>query len=219
MTTSPAENEKYSAYQYLNNKWIKNTTIIEKSTNNASFDIKLPILFGIFKTYSDTSASQNTAINQLDFQYDIKSLLTNADNANGDEIITYKEIINIAGKIIGQDITLPNSRENVENLLKIDTTTKHMTNEHKLTVEELINIAIKLYLSKTGISLESYKSSKMNRIADENQISKKYYKPIIIALELKIISLDSKGLLHPKDIILQTDALNIFNKVIQIIGE
>jgi hypothetical protein len=151
--------------------------------------------------------------------YGIKEVIKSNDIISITQPLTFKQTMDISGKLMGLDIQLPDSQDRVKDLLTLDTGTRKLSNEHKLTKEEFIGIALKLYTSKLGISIDSLKANKVYKIKDQNQIGKKYYKSVILALNLGLVSLDQDSMLYPKKTITQEQSIAIIKNVIDLIGE
>ncbi len=218
---SPSRSQ-YSAYYYKDNKWEKVTTLMDTFNTTAIFEIRRPGRIAVFGNQSASgSSNNNTLLGELTSKYDIAELVTNNGTFNGQEAMTLKEMLAVAEKIIGEE-TNNDTNEVVAGVcdrLGLSSKIRGLSDTHKLTRQETAYVVMKLYALKTGVSLENLKPSKPIYLADAGTIDVTYYKSVIMAVDLKIITPDSSNKILASGTLSKQDGLTILKRLLTLAGE
>jgi ferredoxin-fold anticodon binding domain-containing protein len=212
------------AYQYINSSWNKLATQVNNLDKTAVFEVRKPSMVAAFKNGSQSGSSNSGQLTkqfgELEAKYGISEVILTNGTYDGQANINFKQMIEVVCKILGQDIK-DNAQDTItlvsKNLGLNDRASK-LSQDRKLTREEAAYIAIKLYAAKTGVGLDKLKTSKAINIADAKQIDPTYYKAVIMAVDLKLISLDSSNKVLPQNQVSKDDGLLIIKMALSLTG-
>lgn len=212
----------YSAYIYRDKEWVKLPADIDCAGNTADFEIKRTGDFAVLKNTSTIKTSNgkvNEQLEKLDMKYDIASILTEKGSFNGQLPITVKQLLSVIQKIIGESITDEQVAAKMAERLNLNSGFRMLADSHKLTREEAAYLAMRMYAVKTGVSETIYKPAKAIDLSDYKEISKAYYKSVIMAADLKVITPDSNKKILPKDQLSKENALLVIVRTLKLTGD
>ncbi|MGE5328586.1 MAG: hypothetical protein ACM3KR_03655 [Deltaproteobacteria bacterium] len=212
----------YNAYIYRDKEWVKLTSSIDYDENTVDFEIKRTGSFAILKNTSSIKASNGQVSEQLtklDMKYDIASILTSNGSLNGQEIVNVKQLLGVIQKIFGEEASDELMVSKMTEKLNLNSSFRMLGDSHKLTREEAAYLAMRMYAVKTGVSENTYKPTKTIDLSDYKSINPAYYKAVIMAVDLKVITPDSSKRIQPKGQISIEDALSMIVRTLTLLGE
>lgn len=218
-------NQGRSAYFYRDSKWDRVPTNIDNTKGMAVFESLKPVETAVYMnaaSFRDTGDSTKTAmLNELDSRYDIYSIMTESGTYYGTSSITMKQMLAVAGKVLGEDINSGDKDivSRISGKLGLNSKIGKFSDSHNLTREEAAYIAVMLYAKKAGLSVEKLKPAKTVQLADTKQVNPIYYKAIEIAIDLKLIKPDKTGKILATSSISKEDTLAMLAQVLKLTGE
>ncbi|MGE5473512.1 MAG: hypothetical protein ACM3UU_04745 [Ignavibacteriales bacterium] len=220
--TPAASGVYYNAYVYREKEWVKLPAYIDYSGNIASFEIKRVGNFAVFKNTSVIKAGNgkvNEQLAALDMKYDIASILTENGTFNGQLPISVKQLLIVIQRIFGESMADEKILTNMAEKLNLNSSFRMLADSHKLTREEAAYLAMRMYAVKTGISETIYKSTRAVDLSDYKDINKAYYKSIIMAADLKVITPDANKKILPKGQLSIENVLLVIIRTLKLTGD
>jgi len=183
-------------YVYTGLKKISNTEydVLESwknSDNTISYEVDENGVYGIFKSSGrkwGMSTEQNQMLQELEANYGIYDIAADNGSFSKNKIIdTYKflELIEAVAGDVPSDIYISD----------------------KMTREEMAYILALVYQNRSGISFNNYSATNRLNISDSADINKKYYKAVVLILDLGIMELDSYECFNPSELVTNYEAL------------
>ncbi len=219
------ETQGRSAYFYRDDEWKKVPTYIDNINNAAVFKAQKPQEMAVFRNSSNFNRlGSNDTFKQfaeLDSRYDIYALVAEGGTFRGQNPMTHGQMISVVGKVLGEDS--PGDRSSITSAvsqkLGLDSRMNYYTDSHRLTREETVYIAIKLYSLRKGVSLEKLRPSRNIHLSDAAQIKPAYYKSVQMAVDLNLIETDTSGRVMPAVVESKENALGMIVKVLKLTGD
>ena len=214
-----------TAYQYIDSKWNKLATQVNNIEKTAVFEAKKPSMNAVFKNSSQNGNSTNSQLakqfGDLDSKYGISEEILTNGTYDGRVNVSFKQMMGVVGKILGGNVQ---DNDNdvisaVSKKLDLNDRLSKLSQDHKLTREEAAYIALKLYSARTGVGVDNLKPSKAINIADAKQVNTIYYKAVIMAVDLKLISVDSSNKILPMNLASKDTGLQMIKKVLSLTGD
>jgi len=212
----------YNAYIYRDKEWVKLPGSIDYDKNTVDFEIKRTGNFAVLKNTSSIKTGNgqgNEQLIKLDMKYDIASILAEKGDFNGQLPINVKQLLAVIQRIFGEAAADELIVSNMAEKLNLNPSFRMLAGSHNLTREEAVYLAMRMYAVKTGISETIYKTTKTIDLSDYKDINKAYYKAVIMAVDLKVITVDSSNKIQPKGQLSIENALVMITRTLTLLGE
>lgn len=191
-----------SPYALMNgdNTWKKLSPVISNTANNLSFNTSRP---GKFIAASSGS-----------IKYGLDDILNKSGKYSPSSSISGNDMILVYERITGK--TSPNVAETSwQKTLRLGLS--GLINQaglnQKITRQQAAGFFVSLYAIRNNIRIESIRPLKKTTFADEKFVSSKYYKFVLLSLDLKLMTLNSKQNFNPSSFLTTQDLLNAIDKL------
>ena len=160
-------------------------------------------------------------INSLTSKYDLSDVFTGVNNSFMPEnIATSREVVLLFEKVTGRtaentglDIRQKNVKLGLDNIISPNSLTKNVKRQ------ETAAVLLKLFSVKKGVGTASIKPAARVDIADESSIGDEYYNPVLVIVDMKVMSLDDSGKFNPGSQMTRAEVVAAFVRLLQKTGD
>ncbi len=169
----------------------------------------------------DGSYWASTYITRLTTRYDLSEVFTGSGSTFAPEnivacseiVLLYEKVTGKANENYGLTIRQKSTRLGLDDIFSPTGLLKSVKRQ------ETAAVLIKLIEVKKGLSPGSMKPGATIYISDETGILDKFYNPVLAALDLKVMSVDSDGNFKPNGTMTRAETAAAFVKLLQLTGD
>lgn len=159
-------------------------------------------------------------INTLMSKYDLRDVFGSLEAFYPDDPVQVKEIILIYEKVLGRDVLNSglsvNQKANkygLGSLLGIGGVTRNVNRQ------EVAFVIMTVYCDKTGIKADSLQPRRYIYIGDEKNIDDIYFRHVLMALDLGVMSLNRNGYFEPKKTVTRGELAETLVGILKLTGD
>lgn len=160
-------------------------------------------------------------IKSLTSQYDLSGVFTGINKSfMPDNLVTCREVVLLYEKVTGRDaedngldIRQKSARLGLDVYINPNSLMKNISRQ------ETAGVLIKLFSVKKGVSADRLEPGGILYIEDEGDIGDKYYKPVLMAVDMEVMSVDGEGRFNPGKNMTRAEVVAGFVKMLRQAGE
>ena len=181
----------YTGLKRISNSEYKVLESWKNSDNTISYEVDGNGIYGIFKSSGrkwGMTTEQNQMLQELDSNYGIYDIAADKGSFNKNQIIDTYKFLELLEAVTG---------DAPSNIYISD----------KMTREEMAYILALVYQQRSGINFNNYSATNRLSLSDSMDINKKYYRAVVLVLDLGIMDLDSYDCFNPYELVTNSEAL------------
>lgn len=193
--------------------------------NSLAFDVSKPgkyVVLNASDNFNDLPdgywAKDNIAL--FSSRYDLKDVFGANISLYPDNQVSIKEAVLLYEKIMGKtsedagmDPKQKAKKLGLDNIFNTNNMVKDIQRQ------ETSAYVMQLYSQKTGVDLNYLKPKKSIFINDESTIDSKYYKPVVMAIDLGFIALDGDGNFSPQGTVTRAQLITVLVRLLKNTGD
>lgn len=160
-------------------------------------------------------------IGKLTSRYDLSDVFTGVNTAFAPEdLVTGKEIILLYEKVTGRtdgnaglDIKQKSARLGLDAIINPNAVLKNVKRQ------ETAAVLIKLFAVKKGVSETALKPGRTIMLKDEANVGDSYYRPVILAVDLKFMETDTGNNFKPLASVTRAEVVSAFVRLLEMTGD
>lgn len=128
-------------------------------------------------------------------------------------VLLYEKVIGKSAENTGLDIRQKNARLGLDGIISSNSLAKNVKRQ------ETAAVLLKLFSVKKGVNAASLKPGSRITIKDEGSIGDDYFNPVLMIVDMKIMSLDGSGSFYPGNQMTRAEVVASFAKMLQMTGD
>ena len=160
-------------------------------------------------------------ITSLSSKYDLSDVFTGINNsfmpenrATGKEVVLlYEKVIGKTAENAGLDIKQKNVKLGLDSIISTNSLLKNVKRQESAAV------LLKLFSVKKSANIDSLKPGGRVNIADENGIGELYFNPVLMIVDMKIMSLDGSGKFYPGNQMTRAEVVAALVRLLRMVGD
>jgi hypothetical protein len=215
-----------SGYLYTEsgNKWQKVDGTVIEASNEAVFETRNVSGYAVLAVsapaggYAFDSHWAKKDIVYFINRIDVSDIYGNVQNINPDLKVSVKEAVKLAEKAVRRK-TGEYKEVDVAEIARdmgMGDTINTGAPDKNLTREEMAGLVVRIYCVRAGISEKNFRPGRIVNIEDEADIAGRYYRDVLIAIDLGLMSTDSEGYFHPQRSVSRAEAFVILNRLMDM---
>jgi len=154
-------------------------------------------------------------------KYDLSDVFTGISTAfapenrvSGKEVILlYEKVTDRSSENAGLDIKQKAGKLGLDSIINLNSIMRDINRQ------ETAAVIIKIYSVKTGVDAESLQPKAGIYLKDEADVSDKFYKPVLLVLDLNILEKKEDGKFNPKSPVTRAEMIAALVKLLELTGE
>jgi len=160
-------------------------------------------------------------ITNLSSKYDLSDVFQGINSSFMPEnIATCKEVVLLYEKVIGKtaensglDIRQKNAKLGLDLIISPNSLVRSVKRQ------ETAAVLLKLFSVKKGVGMTNLKPGGRVNITDENSIGEDYFSPVLIIVDMKVMSLDGSSRFYPGSQMTRAEVVAAFVRLLKMTGE